>query len=59
MIWAVMSNFSWLLTLSLNFSIATMRSEIAAGVTPAIRDACPIVAGLTRDSFSITSRENP
>ena len=43
----------------LNFSIATMRSEIAAGVTPEILEACPIVAGFTLVSFSSTSRENP
>ena len=36
-----------------------MRSEIAAGVIPAILEACPIVAGLTRENFSSTSRENP
>lgn len=32
---------------------------MAAGVTPEIREAWPMEAGLTRLSFSSTSRENP
>jgi hypothetical protein len=40
-------------------SMATSRSEIAAGVTPEIREACPTDAGLTRLSFSLTSPEKP
>jgi hypothetical protein len=40
-------------------SIATSRREIAAGVTPEIREACPTDAGFTRLSFSLTSLEKP
>jgi hypothetical protein len=39
--------------------MATSSKEIAAGVTPEIREAWPTVSGFTRLSFSRTSRENP
>ena len=42
-----------------NRSNATSNNETAAGVTPEILEACPTVAGLTFDSFSATSFENP
>ena len=42
-----------------NLSRATSSTEIAAGVTPEIRDAWPMEAGRTRLSFSLTSLENP
>jgi hypothetical protein len=37
----------------------TRRRDIAAGVTPDILPACPIVAGLTVSSFWQTSFDNP
>ena len=37
----------------------TSRSEIAAGVMPEMRAACPIVSGLCRLSFCCTSVEKP
>jgi hypothetical protein len=40
-------------------SKATSKREMAAGVTPDMRDACPIEAGRTRCNFSNTSREKP
>src|SRR5579872_4866523 len=35
------------------------RIEIAAGVTPGIRLACPSDTGLTKLSFSVISRDKP
>jgi hypothetical protein len=35
------------------------RIEMAAGVTPGMRLACPSERGDSRESFSITSRERP
>ena len=40
-------------------SSATRRREMAAGVTPAILEACPTEEGRTFWSFSATSFENP
>src|SRR5688572_13388592 len=37
----------------------TSKSEIAAGVIPEIRAACPIVSGLNRFSFCWTSTDRP
>ncbi len=35
------------------------RTEMSAGLTPDIRDACPMDAGRTFDSFSAASRRSP
>lgn len=42
----------------LRFS-ATLSSEIDAGVTPEILDACPRLPGRIRASFSLTSFDSP
>ena len=36
----------------------TINTEISDGVTPLIRDACPSVCGLIRESFSLPSDES-
>ena len=41
------------------FARVTANMDIAAGVIPGIRDACPREAGLTAWSFSTTSLESP
>ena len=35
------------------------RTDMAAGVMPSMRDACPSVAGLPADNFSFNSLERP
>ena len=41
------------------FARVIARMEMAAGVIPGIRDACPRESGLIERSFSVTSRESP
>ncbi len=43
----------------LHFFRCTSNNDIAAGVTPAIRDACPTVAGRCAASFCRTSVDKP
>lgn len=41
-----------------NYCIITIKTEISAGLTPLMRDACPSVRGLSFDSLSLASIES-